>query len=187
MVALGWRHKLGLSLGELRHMVIFVLNTFIPFLLSWVLWGSVKLWLIYIQWESILSKSVSAHGKTWSQNSATFPTETGSLQCLFLSAVGFWFLWPVEYDGSDILISKVKFLMPVSIVGYSMKEVSSLVISEAESLRSGSHIILALVRAYPSCLSAWLTLHEESLCRRERATPGYDWKEDIQGPELLPL
>lgn len=77
--------------------------------------------------------------------------------------------------------------MPVSIVGYSMKEVSSLVISEAESLRSGSHIILALVRAYPSCLSAWLTLHEESLCRRERATPSYDWKEDIQGPELLSL
>ena len=59
--------------------------------------------------------------------------------------------------------------MPVSIVGYSTKEVSSLAISEAESLRSGRHMILALVRAYPSCIIAWLMLHEESLWRRERA------------------
>lgn len=47
----------------------------------------------------------------------------------------------VEHDGSDILISKVKFLMSFSIIGYSMKEVSSLEISEVESLRSGSHMI----------------------------------------------
>lgn len=77
--------------------------------------------------------------------------------------------------------------MPVSIVGYSTKEVSSLAISEAESLRSGRHMILALVRAYPSCIIDWLMLHEESLWRRERATPCYDWKEDIQGPDLLSL
>lgn len=46
-----------------------------------------------------------------------FPLRHEAYNVLSWMQVGFWFPWLVEYDRSDILISEVKCLMPISTIG----------------------------------------------------------------------